>query len=175
MPFLFDLDDLLEYSDWDRAQWRAWFLEQGPKALSTSLGPNADGRFRDIGELVRHIFSAEKRYVERSLKAPLTDTSTIPANDVSALFALGQESRRALRQLLATFPEAEWEAPREMQFGKQSWVVTPRVMIIQAVTHELRHWAQIATLLRSAGYKLGMHDFIANPALSGAVPRGGAG
>ena len=161
MPIPFSLDDLLAYSDWDRAQWRAWFLEHGRTPLSTDLGPNTDGRIRDIGELVRHIFSAEKRYVERSLKVPLTDTSKIPANDVEALFAFGDESRRDLRNLLATFPDAEWEAPREMQFGKQSWMVTPRVMIIQAVTHELRHWAQVATILRTAGYKLGMHDFIA--------------
>jgi uncharacterized damage-inducible protein DinB len=33
-------------------------------------------------------------------------------------------------------------------------------MIVQAVTHELRHWAQVATFLRQAGYQPGVHDFI---------------
>jgi uncharacterized damage-inducible protein DinB len=162
MTFPFSLDDLLAYSDWDRARWRDWFLEKGPGALSVGLGPNADGRFNTIGELIRHIFSAEKRYVERVLKVPLSDTSVVPAGDVEALFHLGQESRRALRELLATTPNTEWDTPREMQVGKQVLNVTARAMIIQTITHEVRHWAQIATLLRLAGHATGSHDYIAS-------------
>jgi uncharacterized damage-inducible protein DinB len=163
MTFAFTLDDLLEYSDWERTQWQHWLREQGPAALAVDLGPHNTGRIGTIGELVRHIFSAEKRYVERCLKAPLTDTTTIPADDLEALFAFGHESRRALRELLASFPETEWNAPREMSFGTHTRIVTCRKMILQAVTHELRHWAQIAAFLRQAGYKPGFHDVIASP------------
>ena len=163
MSFPFSLDDLLGYSDWDRAQWRACFLQLGPGALALSLGPNTDGRFATVGELVRHIFSAETRYVERVRMAPLTDTSVIPAGDVEALFEFGQASRRALRDLLVTFPDAGWGDPREMQVGKYTITVTARAMIVQTVTHELRHWAQIATLLRQAGYASGMHDYLLSP------------
>ena len=163
MAFTFTLEDLLAYTEWERAQWHEWFLEHGPGALAVDLGPNNGGRIRTIGELVRHIFSAEKRYVERCLQAALTDTSAIPADDVEALFALGAGSRRALRELLTSFPDAEWEAPREMSFGTHSWTVTPRKMILQAITHELRHWAHVAAFLRQAGYKPGFHDVIASP------------
>jgi uncharacterized damage-inducible protein DinB len=163
MAFAFTIDDLLDYSDWERAQWHEWLREHDEASLAADLGPNNDGRIRTIGELVRHIFSAEKRYVERCLKAPLTDTSTVPADNVDALFAFGTESRRALRELLASFPDAEWNAPREMSFGTHTRVVTSRKMILQAVTHELRHWAQIAAFLRQAGYKPGFHDVIASP------------
>jgi uncharacterized damage-inducible protein DinB len=163
MAFAFTIDDLLDYSDWERAQWHEWLREHDAASLAADLGPNNDGRIRTIGELVRHIFSAEKRYVERCLKAPLTDTSTVPADNVDALFAFGTESRRALRELLASFPDAEWNAPREMSFGTHTRVVTSRKMILQAVTHELRHWAQIAAFLRQAGYKPGFHDVIASP------------
>jgi uncharacterized damage-inducible protein DinB len=160
MSFAFTLEDLLSYSDWDRAQWHEWFREQGPSALAVDLGPNNNGRTRNVGELVRHIFSAEKRYVERCLQAPLTDTSAVAADDVEALFAFGIESRRALRELLASFPDAEWDAAREMSFGIHSRQVTSRKMILQAITHELRHWAQVAAFLRQAGYKPGFHDLI---------------
>ena len=163
MAFAFTLDDLLAYSDWERAQWHTWLREQGPTALAVDLGPHNAGRIGTIGELVRHIFSAEKRYVERCLKAPLTDTTAVPADDIEALFAFGNESRRALRELLASFPVAEWNAPREMSFGTYTRIVTSRKMILQAVTHELRHWAQIAAFLRQAGYKPGFHDLIASP------------
>ena len=174
MPLAFTLDDLLSYSEWERAQWREWLREQGPAALAVDLGPNNSGRIRTIGELVRHIFSAEKRYVERCLKAPLTDTATIPADDVDALFAFGLESRRALRELLASFPDTEWNASREMSFGTHTRIVTCRKMILQAITHELRHWAQIAAFLRQAGYKPGFHDVIASPLFesSPTIPEG---
>ena len=163
MAVAFTLDDLLDYSDWERSQWHVWLREQGPASLAVDLGPHNSGRIGRIGELVRHIFSAEKRYVERCVKAPLTDTSTIPADDVEALFAFGNESRRALRTLLASFPDAEWDALREMSFGTHTRLVTCRKMVVQAVTHELRHWAQIAAFLRQAGYKPGFHDVIASP------------
>jgi uncharacterized damage-inducible protein DinB len=31
--------------------------------------------------------------------------------------------------------------------------------------HEIRHWAQIATLLRINGYPVDMHDFLFSPAM----------
>jgi uncharacterized damage-inducible protein DinB len=161
MTIAFGMDDLLLYLDWDRSQWHAWFRAQGSAALAVGLGSNNAGRIQTVGELVRHIFSAERRYVQRALKVPLMDTTVIPADDVEALFAFGLESRRALRELLVSFPDTEWNAPREMSFDGQTRIVTSRIMIVQAVTHELRHWAQVATFLRQAGYDPGVHDFIA--------------
>lgn len=160
MAFALGIEDLLRYLDRDRAQWHEWFRGQGPAALAVDLGANNTGRIRTVGELVRHIFSAERRYVQRCLQVPLTDTSVIPADDVEALFAVGAASRRALRELLASFPESEWDAPREMSFDGHTRTVTSRRMILQAVTHELRHWAQVATFLRQAGYAPGVHDLI---------------
>ena len=170
MTSAFGLSELLDYTEWDRAQWQAWFREQGPAALAVGLGAHSDGRIANVGELVRHIFSAEQRYVERALGRPLTDTSNVPANDVPALFAFGQETRRMLRDLLATFPEDRWEVPQEIQMGKHSRWVTPRKMVAQAVTHELRHWAQIATLLRLDGRTSGMHDLLVSPVLDVPAP-----
>ena len=169
MTFAFDIDILLDYTDWDRAQWHAWFRGQGASALAVGLGAHNDGRIKTIGELVRHIFSAELRYVERSLQKPLTDTSTIPSDDVEAVFAFGAKSRAALRDLLATFPDEGWDAPQEIKLGPTPRQVTPRKMIVQAVTHEMRHWAQIATLLRLEGRKTGVHDFLFSPVLESAA------
>jgi uncharacterized damage-inducible protein DinB len=163
MSFDLSLEHLLSYTDWDRTQWHKWFREHGPATLAVELGPNNAGRIRNVGELVRHIFSAEKRYVERCRQMPLSDTASVPANDVEALFAFGVESRAALRELLETFPDTEWDAPREMSFGTHSRTVTSRKMILQAITHEMRHWAQVASFLRHAGYHAGVHDFIASP------------
>jgi len=40
-------------------------------------------------------------------------------------------------------------------------------MVVQSVTHEIRHWAQLATLLRLTGRGTGIHDFL----LSGVFER----
>jgi hypothetical protein len=98
MAFVFGMEDLLAYLDRDRSQWHAWFRQQGPATLAVDLGADNTGRIRTVGELVRHIFSAEQRYVQRSLQVPLLDTSAIPADDVEALFAFGLASRRALQR-----------------------------------------------------------------------------
>ncbi len=163
MAFKFELAHLLDYTDWERAQWSAWFREHGPAALAVDLGPNSDGPVKTIGELVRHIFSAEKRYVDRIQGAPLTDAGAVPADDVGALFAFGQQGRESLRTLLATFPTERWDVPQQVQIGKHSRSVTPRKLIAQAVTHEIRHWAQVATFLRMSGRKPGPRDFLVSP------------
>jgi hypothetical protein len=46
------------------------------------------------GDLVRHIFSAEKRYVERLSDRPLTDTASIPNDNLEALFGFGPADPR---------------------------------------------------------------------------------
>ena len=163
MTFKFELAHLLEYTDWERSQWHTWFREQGAPALAVDLGPNGDGRNNTIGELVRHIFSAEQRYVDRIQGAPLTDTAVVPPNDVEALFEFGRQSRASLQALLAAFPTERWDVPQQIHMGKHSRSVTPRKMIVQAVTHEIRHWAQVATLLRMSGRKPGPRDFLASP------------
>ena len=163
MAFKFELAHLLEYTDWERSQWHAWFREQGPTALAVNLGPNGDGRMNTIGELVRHIFSAEQRYVDRIQGAPLTDTAGVRPDDVEALFGFGQQSRESFRAVLAAFPTERWDVPQPIQMGKHSRSVTPRKMIVQAVTHEIRHWAQVATFLRMSGRKPGPRDLLASP------------
>ena len=71
---------------------------------------------------------------------------------------------------------AQWEAWfradggdafRVVQIAGSTRVITPKTMVVQSVTHEIRHWAQLATLLRLAGRRTGTHDFL----LSGIFER----
>ncbi len=165
--------DLLEYTDWERADWRKFLGEQPPGVLEMSAGPHGDGRFQSVGDLVRHIFSAEKRYVERLLGQPLTDTASIPNKDLEALFQFGDRSRKEMRQLLATFPAEEWDRPRSFQVLDFSVTATPRKIVVHTLMHEIRHWAQIATILRLNGLVAGFHDFLGSPVFGGGFTREG--
>jgi hypothetical protein len=62
---LIDLNLLMDYADWERQKWYDWLRQQDEQVLTISVGPHGDGRFQTVGDLMRHVFSAEKRYVER--------------------------------------------------------------------------------------------------------------
>jgi uncharacterized damage-inducible protein DinB len=163
---LLSYDHLLEYTDWQRERWHAWFTREGAGALGVSTGPHGDGRLNTVGEIVRHIFSSETRYVERMKDRPLTDTSALPADDVEALFAFGRQSRAALRHFISTLPAEQLDVSRELTITDTTRRLTPRKILFHVVLHEIRHWAQIATLLRLRGMKVEFHDFLRSPVLS---------
>src|SRR5689334_2958905 len=109
-----DVSDLMDYTEWERGKWRELFRRE-PDALKISLGAHGDGRFQQIGDWVRHIFSAEKRYVDRLSDKPLTDTASLPNNNAEALFQFAQQGRKELRQLLETFSQATWNSPLQFK------------------------------------------------------------
>ena len=170
------LNDLMEYSAWERNKWRHWLLQHGDQVLETSAGAHGDGRFQTVGELIRHIFSAEKRYVERLSGQPLTDQSTVPSKNVEALFQFGDRSRQGLRNFLESYPACDWDVPQELKFPNSNTAlkVTPRKIVTHVVLHEIRHWAQIATLLRLNGMTDDFHDFLFCPVMGGEFKQEGA-
>ncbi len=164
MTLAINLTDLIAYTEWQRQKWHAFLRTQG-ETLQTSAGPNGDGRFTTVGDLVRHIFSAEKRYIDRLSNIPLTDPSAIPSNDVEALFAFGRQSRDGLIAFLKSFPDSDWDVAQEHTLLNHKVRLTPRKIVVHVVLHEIRHWAQIATLLRLNGMKTEFQDFIGSPVL----------
>ena len=162
MPLAVDVTDLISYTSWQRGKWHA-LLRQHKDALQSSAGPNGDGRFTTIGDLVKHIFSAEKRYVDRLSNRPLTDPTSIPNDDVEALFEFGRQSREDLREFIDSFPATEWDVTQEYTILNHKVLLTPRKIIVHVVLHEIRHWAQIATLLRVKGTRAEFQDFIFSP------------
>jgi uncharacterized damage-inducible protein DinB len=166
------LADLLTYTDWEREQWLVWLRQQKDSVLQTSLGSHAGGRFADVGDTIRHIFSAEKRYVDRLSNRPITDTSSIPTQDLEALLEFGRQSRADLKSFIEAFPEAEWDSPIGMQIMNWSISASARKIVTHVLIHEIRHWAQIATTLRLSGLKPDFHDFLFSPALGGEVSGG---
>lgn len=168
MPITLDLNELIEYTDWQRGKWQAWFQRHGDRVLDLGAGPQGDGRFESVGDLMRHIFAAEKRYVERLSSLPLTDTAALPKHSVEALFQLGQQTRRELRDFIETFPPNDWNVPQHYQILSYSITATPRKIVTHILMHEIRHWAQIGTLLRLNGLTGEFHDFLFSPAMDTA-------
>jgi uncharacterized damage-inducible protein DinB len=164
-------EELMDYTDWERGSWREWFAKQGDQALEIKAGQNGDGRFNTIGDLIRHIFSAETRYVDRLSERPLTDTASISSGSADALFQFGAKSRAQLREFAKTRSAQQWDAPFEFKMFTMVIRATPRKILGHVLTHEMRHWAQIATMLRLSGLKGEWHDFLFSPVLGGGVEK----
>ena len=90
------LSELMEFTGWERSQWRERLSAHGDAVLDTSVGPHGDGRIATVGELIKHIFIAEKHHVDRLSNRAITDVSTIPGDTVDKLFSFGERSRRDL-------------------------------------------------------------------------------
>jgi uncharacterized damage-inducible protein DinB len=169
MSVSLDLNDLLDYTEWERRKWQDRLQQHGEQVLELSAGPHGDGRFQSAGDMIRHIFSAEKRYVERLLGRPLTDTASIPKDSVEVLFAFGRQSRKDLKELLAR--DLAWDAPQDFKVLDYRISVTPKKIVTHTLLHEIRHWAQIGTLLRLNGLVGEFHDFLFSPAMGGEFSR----
>jgi hypothetical protein len=59
---------------------------------------------RAVGDVVRHILSEEKRYIDRLSNRPLTDTAAIPNGSVEALFEFGLQSHADLMGFVRVLP-----------------------------------------------------------------------
>jgi uncharacterized damage-inducible protein DinB len=170
--FGLSLSDLLEYTNWERHQWLEWLRKQGDGVLETSAGPHGDGRLQTVGDVVRHIFGAEKRYIEwlsgRHI-SELTNWTSIPNNNIEALFEFGQQSRTGLKEFIESYPPQSWNDTKDLRFTDLHVVAkaTPSKIVIHVLMHEIRHWAQIATLFRLNGLPSDFHDFIASPVMGG--------
>jgi len=144
------LDEMLAWNDQAAANWKAHF-EGNPHLLELPCGI---GGAATVQELVRHIWGAELRWAQRLAGVEETAREKIPVGPLDALFDLHTQAIAIYRGLLAA-PEQTWSEPYVLKFD---WVppeqrtVSRRKIAAHAFFHSQRHWAQLATLVRSAGF-----------------------
>lgn len=165
------LNELIEYTDWERGKWEEWLRQRGDSALTTSVGEHGDGRFQNIGDVVRHIFSAEKGYIDRLSNRPLTGAGSVPNNSVEALFAFGRQSRGNLKEYVSALPAQAWDVFQEFNFFNNLLRATPRKLVVHVLLHEIRHWAQVQTLFRLNNMPMEFQDFLFGPVLGGELKK----
>jgi uncharacterized damage-inducible protein DinB len=158
MALTITLDELLAWSDEERAKWQPW-LAANPRALDVVVQPG--GRFPTVGALIDHIFLVEQRHTQRLQNQPPPSDSGVAIGDVAALFSYGNRGRRLLREVAAALDPADALSPREFVVPTRRFSVSPRKLLFHIALHEVRHWAQIAAVVRAAGFAPpGDHDLI---------------
>jgi uncharacterized damage-inducible protein DinB len=154
--------ELLNHAQDEFRRWREWF-NKNPQALDvkTDIATAPDVRTQ-----VLHIVAVELRYAEWLSGEPITPWQSISTASVDGLFAAADSAFEKWRNLLATASDAQWDEVMAFPKPMEALKATRRKCFFHTFLHSVRHWAQLATALRAAGFKQDwQHDFIFSPAM----------
>ena len=142
--------ELLASSQAQARQWRKWFDEQPATVLDLPLNI---ALAKNVREFLLHIFAVELRYAERLKGLPITAYETLPTGSINELFSIGEKADGMYREYFATATDENLQSVIEFPTRTAGVVrASKRKIVVHALLHSVRHWAQLATALREAGY-----------------------
>lgn len=151
--------ELLDYTEEESERWKQFFSRH-PEALDLSL--DIAGNVR---QLVLHIFAVELYFANALLGLEKVNPDKLPTEPLAELFNIGEQAAHKYREFFATARSDDWAETVDLG-PRLSSAPSKRKLVAQALTHSIRHWAQIATFLRQQGLKQEWpHDFLLSKAM----------
>jgi len=153
--------DLLDWNESETKKWQAWFESQPAAVLDV---PVQIAKTKNVREFLLHILAVELRYAQRLNGEPVTSYEELPTGSLGDLFSIGERARAGLRKYLASTTDDELKHVLEFPTRSAGTLrASERKIFLHAMLHSVRHWAQLATALRQAGYEAKwMKDFLAS-------------
>ncbi len=158
------LQELLAWNQESSRFWKA-HLDANPHllALACDIGGTSN-----VQEFIRHIWSVELRWSQRLAGLPETPKEDFPSGPLDSLFAQHKQADAIFSELLAA-PAKNWEQTYVLNLAwmpPEQRAMSRRKVALHALFHSQRHWAQLATLVRSAGFPSGFKgDLLFSPTL----------
>lgn len=151
-------EELLNYCSEETARWGEWF-KANPAAGGVAANIAGNGNVREV---VLHIAAVELRYAERLLEQPATDFAQLASQTMDDVFSIFARSQDYMREFLSQVKEEDWGKVITFETRSAGTLsASKRKVFVHACLHGVRHWAQLATLLRQQGHKQDWpHDFI---------------
>jgi uncharacterized damage-inducible protein DinB len=141
--------ELLDWNDLTAQRWKT-LLAANPTALEFTCDVYGVGTVRG---LLRHIVAVELRYSERLSGEPVTPYEQVPDSSAEDLFALHDQTMIRYRKLLAD-DSIDWDEKLEFTtVSAGTRTATRKRILFHAFLHGIRHYAQLATLVRQHGIK----------------------
>ncbi len=153
--------DLLQYNTDEAARWGDWLEKQPPEVLDLPFG-DAGKRMGTVRDMVMHIFMVEWIYA-RTLTGQewAQEIYALKRDTLADLFAIGKDARQMLASYLATATESDLNNRPTISGAGVHISGSARKFLTHTFVHSLRHWAQLATVLRQHGYTTDWpHDFV---------------
>ena len=146
-PFL-TAEEILAWNDKTAQGWRQ-LLTTHPELLTQ---PCDIAGTKTVGELLQHIVAAQLRYAERLSDLPISDYATIPFDSVDSIYSAHDRSTTLFKQLLVS--DINWDEPLDFTTRTMGTLHSNRKTILfHALLHGVRHYAQLASLVRQCGVK----------------------
>ena len=140
--------EMLEWLDTTSNKWRA-LIEAHPAILAMPCDVMGVGT---VGGLLQHIVAVELRYAEQLTGLPPTEYAQIPFDSAAAIYATHERAVAMYREMLAS--DMDWNETFHYVTRSMGPMRSARKTILfHAMLHAIRHYAQLATLVRQHGVK----------------------
>jgi uncharacterized damage-inducible protein DinB len=141
-------EEILAWNEKTAQSWRR-FLIAHPELLAQ---PCDIAGTKSVAELLQHIVAAQLRYAERLAGLPISDYAAIPFDSVESIYAVHDRSVAIFQQLLVS--DVDWSEPIDFVTRTAGTLHSDRKTILfHALLHGIRHYAQLASLVRQCGVK----------------------
>jgi uncharacterized damage-inducible protein DinB len=146
-PFL-TAEEILAWNEKTAQGWRQ-LLTRHPELLTQSCDIAGT---KTVAELLQHIVAAELRYAERLANLPISDYATIPFDSVDSIYSTHDRATALFKQLFVS--DINWDDPLDFTTRTMGTLHSNRKTILfHALLHGVRHYAQLASLVRQCGVK----------------------
>lgn len=139
-------EDLIAWNDRTAGEWRK-LLAEHPEVLAL---PCDIAKTRTVGELLQHVVAVELRYAQQLAGLPISEYADIPYDTVESIYSTHDRATALFRQLLSD--SLDWEAKFDFvtrTLGRAR--STRKAILFHSQLHSIRHYAQLATLVRQHG------------------------
>jgi uncharacterized damage-inducible protein DinB len=141
-------DDLLAWLEKTSTGW-CKLLTSHPELLTTPCDITGG---RTVAQLLQHIVAVELRFAQRLADQPISEYDDIPFDSIESIYATHDRAISILQQLLDT--GVDWDVSIEFSTRTMGSARSKRKTILfHSTLHSIRHYAQLATLVRQHGVK----------------------
>ena len=157
--------DLLRHNQSEALKWRSWLEAQPLELLDVPFG-NPAQRMGNVREMIGHIFLTEWVYARVLNGESFERWDQFKHDSIADLFTIGDCARAGLKDYLASATEDSMSNLVTLSAGAFTVTGTARKFVTHVFVHSLRHWAQLATVLRQQGHGTEWpHDFVLSDAI----------
>jgi uncharacterized damage-inducible protein DinB len=143
-------EEVMAWLEKTSTNWRA-LVEEHPEILNLPCDVMGVGT---VGGLLQHIVAVELRYADQLSGLPPTEYAAIPFDSAAAIYATHERAMKMYRELLAS--DLDWDGKFDFVTRSMGPMRASRKTILfHALMHAIRHYAQLATLVRQHGVKPG--------------------
>lgn len=157
--------DLLRHNALEAERWHRWLSAQPAQLLELPFGDETR-RMGTVRDMLWHVFIVEWLYARVIDGRPFDDWASLKRETLDDLFSIGAQARDMLGSYCQRATAADMTEMLSLSGEGVTITGTRRKFLTHTFIHSLRHWAQIATVLRQHGHQTDwQHDFVLSDAI----------